>query len=89
MALGDPTTYTVSNLRAQTWDPKTAKGEQIRSFQYAVDRLRGRPGIEKLLIHKPGPLSDNPQAVPELAAVYKRGLEEVGALLEGVHTRPT
>lgn len=87
--LGDPTTYTVPNLRAQTWDPQTAKGEQIRSFQYALERLRARPGIEKLLVHKPGPLSDDPQAVPELAAVYKRGLQEVGALLQGVRTRPS
>jgi hypothetical protein len=89
LELGDPTIYTVSNLRAHTWDPRTAKGEQIRSFQYALERLRSRPGIEKLLIHKPGPLADNPQALPELAAVYKRGLDEVGTLLKGVRTRPS
>ena len=76
-SITDPTTYTVPNLRAQVWDPQTATGEQIRSFQYAVDRLHARPGIEKLLIHKPGPLTDNPQALGDLAAVYKRGLEEV------------
>jgi hypothetical protein len=85
---GDPTIYTVPNLQAQTWNPQTAKGQQIRSFQYAVERLRARPGMERLLIHKPGPLSDNPQALSDLAAVYKRGLEEVGALLQGVRTRP-
>jgi hypothetical protein len=88
-AIGDPTTYTVSNLRAKEWDPRTATGEQIRSFQYAIDRLQARPGIEKLLIHKPGPLSDDPQALGELAAVYKRGLDEVGSLLTGVRTRPS
>jgi hypothetical protein len=88
-AIGDPTTYTVPNLRAQVWDPRTAVGEQIRSFQYAIDRLRTRPGIEKFLIHKPGPLTDNPLAVPDLASVYKRGLEEVGSLLSGVRTCPS
>jgi hypothetical protein len=88
-SLGDSTIYTVPDLRAQVWDPQTAKGEQIRSFQYAVERLRAQPGAEKLLIHKPGPLSDDPKAIPELAAVYKRGLEEVGALLKGVRTRPS
>lgn len=89
LALGDRTIYTISNLRAQTWDPRTAKGEQIRSFQFALERLRSRPGIEKVLVHKPGPLTDDPQGVAELAAVYKRGLEEVGALLKGVRTRPS
>jgi hypothetical protein len=88
-AVGDSTTYTVPDLRAQIWDPRTAKGEQIRSFQYAAEKLRAKPGIEKLLIHKPGPLSDKPADIPELAAVYKRGLEEVGTLLKGVRTRPS
>jgi hypothetical protein len=88
-SFADPTTYAVSNLRAQEWDPQTAIGEQIRSFQYAVNRLQARPGIEKLLIHKPGPLTDNPAALADLAAVYKRGLEEVGSLLTGVRTRPS
>lgn len=88
-SIRDATTYTVPNLRAQAWDPRTAIGEQIRSFQYALQRLQERPGIEKMLIHKPGPLTDNPAAVDELAAVYKRGLDEVGALLKGVRTRPS
>jgi hypothetical protein len=85
----DPTIYTVPDLRAEIWDPQTATGEQIRSFQYALERLRARPGIEKLLIHKPGPLTDQPTSFAGLAAVYKRGLEEVGSLLTGVHTRPS
>lgn len=88
-SLNDSTTYTVPNLRAQVWDPRKAKGQQIRSFEYAIERLRTHPGIEKLLVHKPGPLSDDPNNVPELAAVYKRGLEEVGVLLNGVRTRPS
>lgn len=85
----DHTTYTVPDLRAQIWDPQTATGEQIRSFQYAIERLREKPGIEKILIHKPGPLTDQPAAFVELAGVYKRGLEEVGSLLIGVRTRPS
>lgn len=88
-AITDPTTYTVPDLRAQSWDPTTATGEQIRSFQYAIEKLRTRPGIEKLLIHKPGPLTDDPATVGALVALYKRGLEEVGALLRGVRTHPS
>jgi hypothetical protein len=88
-SITDPTIYTVPNLRAQAWDPQTATGEQIRSFQYAEERLRARPGIERLLIHKPGPLTDHPASFGDLAAVYKRGLEEVGSLLTGVRTKPS
>lgn len=89
LTLGDPTKYGVPNLRAKKWDPQTARGEQIRSFQFAISRLQTRPGIEKLLVHKPGPLTDDPQAVAQLAGVYKRGLEEVAVLLQGVKTRPS
>jgi hypothetical protein len=90
-ALGadDPTPYTLANLKAEAWNPKQAKGEQIRSFQFAVERLRQRPDLAKLLIHKPGPLSDDPGNHDELADVYRRGLAEVGALLAGVRTRPS
>lgn len=88
-SIKDNTTYTVPNLRAEVWDPRRATGEQIRSFQFALQRLQDRPGIENMLIHKPGPLTDNPAALDELAAVYKRGLIEVGALLKGVRTRPS
>lgn len=88
-AFGDPTTYSIPNLLTKKWDPKTAKGEQIRSFQVAIDRLHSHTGIENLLVHKPGPLNDDPVAVPQLAGVYKRGLEEVALLLQGVQTRPS
>jgi hypothetical protein len=85
----DPTPYTVANLKAEVWNPKQAKGEQIRSFQFAIERLRQRPDLAKLLIHKPGPLSDNPGNHDELAEVYRRGLKEVAALLAGVRTGPS
>lgn len=87
--MNDPTTYTVPNLRAKVRDSRTAAGEQIRSFQYALSKLRSHPGIEKLLIHKPGPLIDDPGALADLAGVYKRGLEEAGSLLSGVRTKPS
>ena len=59
-----------------------------------VGRLKGatqpaRPALAPILIHKPGPLFDeSPARQAALAGVYRRGLEEVGALLTGVRTRP-
>lgn len=85
----DPTTYTVDDLTTRALDTRQSEGVQIRSFQLAIERLRARPALARILIHKPGPLFDeSPTRQAELAGVYQRGLEEVGALLEGVRTRP-
>lgn len=85
----DPTVYTVPDLAAHVLDTRQSEGVQIRSFQLAIERLRARPTLAPILIHKPGPLFDEPpQRQAALADVYRRGLEEVGALLTGVRTRP-
>lgn len=85
----DPTVYTVPDLTAHALDTRQSEGVQVRSFQLAIDRLRARPALAPILIHKPGPLFDeSPQRQAALADVYRRGLEEVGALLTGVRTRP-
>jgi hypothetical protein len=85
----DPTTYTVRDLAAGVLDSRRAEGQQVRSFQVAIQRLRNRPELAKLLIHKPGPLSDESAAnQAALAEVYRRGMDEVGTLLANVQTRP-
>jgi hypothetical protein len=84
----DPTAYSVPDLRAGALDTRRAAGQQVRSFQLAIERLRRRPGIADILIHKPGPLRDEIGRLDELANVYRRGLEEVGTLLSGVQTTP-
>jgi hypothetical protein len=85
----DPTVYTIDNLTDHVLDTRQSEGVQIRSFQLAIDRLRARPGLAPILIHKPGPLFDESPARQEaLAGVYSRGLEEVRALLTGVRTGP-
>ena len=84
----DPTVYTLANLLAGPLDTKQAAGQQVRSFQIAVARLAARPDLAKVLIHKPGPLYDDPARLDALAGVYRRGLEEVGRLLSGVQTAP-
>jgi len=86
----DPTTYTVANLAGHVLDTRQAEGQQARSFQVAIDRLSQRPGLARLLIHKSGPLLDATAAEQTaLAEVYRRGLDEVAALLANVRTRPS
>lgn len=85
----DPTTYTVGDLTARTLDTRQSKGQQIRSFQFAIERITANPGLAKLLIHKPGPLTDETAHLDALADVYRRGMAEVAALLAGVDTRPS
>jgi len=84
----DPTVYALANLRAGSLDTKQAAGQQVRSFQIAIARLAARPDLAKVLIHKPGPLYDDPTRHGALAGVYSRGLQEVGQLLTGVKTAP-
>lgn len=85
----DPTTYTVDDLTAQPLNTKESEGVQIRSFQLAIARLRRRPDLARLLIHKPGPLFDEtPVRQDALADVYRRGMAELDAVLAGVRTAP-
>jgi 7-cyano-7-deazaguanine synthase in queuosine biosynthesis len=77
----DPTTYTISDLQARKLNSKAAEGEHVRSFQMMAQRLKRHPGIEKILVHKSGPLSDYSAAeVANYADVFRRGIEEVDAV---------
>lgn len=82
----DPTEYLKPDLTAHTLNTLKAEGQQIRSFQYAISRLKKDPSLANILIHKPGSLSDEPQNWTALADVYSRGLNEVSKLLTGVKT---
>lgn len=85
----DQTKYTIDDLSARTLDTRQAEGVQVRSFQLAIERLRIRPELAPILIHKPGPLFDeSPTRQAAIAGVYRRGMEEVGALLDGVQAKP-
>lgn len=84
----DPTSYTLADLRARPLNTREAEGQQVRSFQLAIKRVRAHPRLASMLIHKPGPLPGDPTTRDDLAAVYRRGLAEVGALLDGATTMP-
>jgi hypothetical protein len=85
----DPTTYTVADLHAQSLDTRKSTGVQVRSFQYAIERLKGNPQLANLLIHKPGSLADEAARLEQLADVYRRGLGEVARLIDGVKAIPS
>lgn len=85
----DATVYSVPDLRAQVLDTRESIGKQVRSFQFAIERLQKNPELAKILIHKPGSLSDEVGRLDQLANVYRRGLNEVAQLLNGVLTRPS
>jgi 7-cyano-7-deazaguanine synthase in queuosine biosynthesis len=77
----DPTTYTIADLHARKLNSKAAEGEHVRSFQIMAGRLKRRPGLEKILVHKSGPLSDYTAAeVVKFADVFRRGIEEVDSV---------
>lgn len=85
---GDTTVYRLNDLAAQPLDSTRAEGVQVRSFQYAIDRLSTRPQLATTLIHINGSLSDEtPEQQEALAGVYSRGLDEAGQILKGVQTQ--
>jgi hypothetical protein len=90
LSTGDSTKYGLSNLAAHELNTREAQGQQIRSFQYAIEKIRQKPKLAALYIHKPGPLSDeSPARQTALAGVYNRGLAELAKLLAGVRAAPS
>lgn len=73
----DVTLYTFESVRDMESMHGEGEGIQLRSFEYAINKLKKRPGAEKLYIHKSGPLSNDETYLNELADTYKRGLMEV------------
>jgi hypothetical protein len=83
----DPTRYTLENFNG-TLDTRKSIGQQVRSFQVAIDRLKENPRLARFLILKTGPLSDVADDHEALADVYLRGMLEVGEILKSVITTP-
>ncbi len=84
----DTTDYTLGDLTARSLNSSAAEGQQIRSFQFATERLRRNPRLANVLVHLSGSLSDESSSrQSKLIDVYSRGMNEVGELLEGVTTR--
>ena len=84
----DQTLYTVQDLKGQILASDQPEGEHVRSFQLMSKRIRTKPSLAKILVHKPGPLHDKPGEISGYADVFRRGILEVAELLTGVRVRP-
>ena len=72
----DPSEYLYSDVNVIEKN-RDLVGEQLRSFQYAIQKLKQNPNAKRILIHKPGPLEYNEDYLKELSEMYYRGLMEV------------
>lgn len=81
----DPTEYSISDLTAHALDAKQAESTDVRAFQMIGRRLAQVPALARILVHKTGPLADYPaNDIAEYAAVFRRGIAEVGAIVDDV-----
>lgn len=81
----DLTKYLIPDLRAQPLNGKQAEATDIRAFQMMSRRLTTNPGLADILVHKTGPLNDYlPEEIVQYAAVFRRGIAEVGAIVDDV-----
>lgn len=78
----DSTEYTKQSVTELRNNHSMGMGIQLRSFEYAIERIQKNPEIAKLLIHKPGPLPNNQEYLESLADVYRRGLNEVSDFMQ-------
>ena len=81
----DTTQYSIPDLNAQPLNAREAESVDVRSFQMMHRRLSKNADLTRVLLHKTGPLDDySASEISDYAAVFKRGIEEVGALVDKV-----
>ncbi len=78
----DGTVYTEKSVREMQSKNSEGIGIQLRSFRYAIDKIKKDQNRALLYIHKPGPLPRDEEYLHELADTYIRGLLEVDAFVQ-------
>ena len=73
----DNTTYANLSVSEMINEREREKGVQMRSIQYAIQRVKDDPVFAEYAILKPGPLRQDKDYLKEMADVYTRGLLEV------------
>jgi 7-cyano-7-deazaguanine synthase in queuosine biosynthesis len=79
---GDRTVYTADDVASIVRNHSSGEGIQLRSFQYAINRLKNKPSMAKLLVYKTGAIIGDDAYINELSEVYMRGLFEVDAFIK-------
>lgn len=72
----DPSEYLYSDIAAIESN-RDLVGEQLHSFQYAIQKLKQNPNSKEIMIYKTGPLDSDEMYLKELSEMYYRGLMEV------------
>jgi hypothetical protein len=78
----DGTVYTETSIYEMQNKNSEGMGIQLRSFQYAIDKIKQDRNRAFFYIHKPGPLSQVDEYLQELADIYARGLFEVDNFIQ-------
>ena len=78
----DGTIYTQTSIHEMQRKNSEGIGIQLRSFQYAIDKIKKDRKCALLYIHKPGPLPQDDEYLQELADTYTRGLLEVDTFIQ-------
>lgn len=78
----DGTIYTETSIHKMQNKNSEGIGVQLRSFQYAIDKIKKDRNRALLYIHKPGPLPQDDEYLRELANTYIRGLFEVDSFIQ-------
>lgn len=81
----DRSEYFIEKLSGTSFDSKTAKGRDIRSFIFATNRILKSPESARLLVRKQGPLKAD--HLEDYANVYLRGMKEVSKILADVESK--
>lgn len=81
----DMTSYSIPDLYTRPLNRQRAESVDARSFQMMHRRVSKNPDLASVLIYKPGPLDDySASEIADYADVFKRGIDEVGRLVEKV-----
>ena len=78
----DGTVYTETSIYEMQNKNSEGMGIQLRSFQYAIDKIKQDKNCALFYIHKPGPLPQDDEYLQELADIYARGLFEVDNFIQ-------
>lgn len=78
----DVTLYTENFIYDMQRKNSEGVGVQLRSFQYAINKIKANKQLALLYIHKPGPLPSNRNYLVELADTYVRGMLEIDSFIQ-------